>query len=412
MRIFGPHAPLTVFFFRLQFMKIIADENIPLLAHFFGDLGEVVEIAGSDIHPHTLAGADVLIVRSVTRVDRSLLAGSSVRFVGTATAGTDHVDEDYLAAANIKFAYAPGSNADSVVDYVIAALYALAADCDCELTGKHLGVVGVGAVGSRLVRRARGLGMEILCSDPPREQAGLTESDSTTRSDFVDLSTLLEASDVVSLHLPMTTAGAHMTYRLIGDDELARLAPAAWFVNTSRGAVVDERALRAALVHQPDLHCVLDVWDGEPTPDTDLMRRVRLGTPHIAGYSFDAKVAGAYSIARALCAHVGAETPEIADALPRERLIYLGSTDVPGRIEMKSVVDSMYDFAADVEAFAAVREARDQERAKAFRSLRRLYPKRRDFSAWDVVIPRTYSDNFRNALERGLGVRVLADQGS
>ena len=393
-------------------MKIVADENIPLLAHLFGALGDVVALPGSDIRPGALAGAHALIVRSVTRVDRSLLNGSSVRFVGTATAGTDHIDETYLASANIEFAYAPGSNADSVVDYVIAALYALAAECDCDLEDRRLGVVGVGAVGSRLVRRARGLGLQVLCSDPPRVEASQTDDESTKRSDFVDLHELLEHADIVSLHVPLTSAGAHPTYRLISGDELARLDPSAWFVNTSRGAVVDGRALLAALAQQPDLRSVLDVWEKEPTPDIDLMRRVRFGTPHIAGYAYDAKVAGAYAIARALCAHVGADPPSLADALPRERLVYSGSADAPGRNAVKALVDQMYDFAADVEAFAAVREARDEERAEVFRSLRRHYPKRRAFSAWDVAIPPLSSADFRRTLERGLCVTVLADQGS
>nr|WP_243663590.1 4-phosphoerythronate dehydrogenase [Rhodothermus marinus] len=220
-------------------LRIVADENIPFAREAFRGFGVVRPLPADQITPATVRNCDVLLVRSVTRVDAALLEGSRVQFVGSATSGIDHVDLAYLQKRGIAFAYAPGANADAVVEYVLAALLELAVRRNVSLRGRVVGIVGCGHIGGRLARRLPALGLEVLCCDPPlAEQTG--------RTDFVSLETILAEADIVTLHVPLTRTGPHATYHLIDAAALARLRPSAWLLNTSRGAVVDGRALLEA----------------------------------------------------------------------------------------------------------------------------------------------------------------------
>ncbi len=383
-----------------QPLRVVADANIPFAREAFGWLGNVEMLPGAGITPEKVRRADVLLVRSVTRVDAALLGGSSVRFVGTATIGTDHVDLEYLRRQSIAFASAPGSNAESVVEYVLAALLCLSAARDRPLRGQTVGVVGVGNVGRRLVPRLEALGLRVLPSDPPRaRQEG---------GDFWPLNRLLPAADIVTLHVPLVRAGEDATAHLIGADALGQMKKGAWLVNAARGAVVDNGALLASCRAREIGAAVLDVWEGEPTPLPPLVAAADVATPHIAGYSFDGKVAGTRAIVQALEAWTGTRSPwPVESALaphPGDALeLRAPGAALPEHQYLHALARQMYDVQADSARLKSALSALPPEKhADAFRALRRDYPRRRRWGLFSVAgsVPAAY----RAAVREGLGL--------
>ncbi|HUU30573.1 MAG TPA: 4-phosphoerythronate dehydrogenase, partial [Phycisphaerae bacterium] len=242
-------------------MKIVADADIPLLSDAFGPFGEVVALPAERITAEAVRDATALLVRSVTRVDGRLLEGSRVEFIATATIGFDHVDLGYLEARRIGFASAQGSNARSVAEYVLAALSILAERGRRDMTQKVLGIVGCGNVGGRLGRMAEAIGLRVLQNDPPLART-------THDPRYVPIEALAEA-DVVTFHVPLASEGPDATHHMIGARLLGRLKRGVAVINTSRGAVADSAALKAARGDGRVGALVLDVWEGEPTIDLD-----------------------------------------------------------------------------------------------------------------------------------------------
>jgi erythronate-4-phosphate dehydrogenase len=361
-------------------VKIVADANIPLLADAFSPLGEVVALPAARITPDAVAGADALLVRSVTRVDEVLLAASRVRFVATATIGVDHVDEAYLARRGIGFASAQGSNARSVAEYVLAALSVLAERRGERMTDYHLGIVGVGNVGGRLARMAEGLGMEVLLNDPPLARR-------TRDPRLLPIEALAQA-DVLTFHVPLAREGPDATYHMIDEPLLGRLRPGAILVNTSRGAVARTEALRAAVRAGRLGALVLDVWEGEPNIDGELLTMAGIATPHIAGYSYDGKVNGTRMVLDALCRHFGVERPW--DPSPRmpppanPRVALPGGIDVNAAI--RKAIAAAYDIQADDARLRAMLDGPPDRRGPHFTALRRDYPVRREFPETAVTL--------------------------
>ena len=265
-------------------MKIVADPNIPFVREAFAALGDITLTPGRQMTGDHVREAEILLVRSVTPVNSALLTSLRVQFVATATIGTDHIDKRYLAQHAIGFASAAGSNANSVAEYIIAALLELGSRHGFRLRDKTLGVIGVGNVGSRVVRYAQALGMRVLENDPPRHHA-----------EHIPLDQLLRESDLVTTHVPLDATTRHLLHY----DNLQRFI----LLNTARGPVVDNRALLKALDGDHLPAAVLDVWENEPNLSPELLDVVDLGTPHIAGYSFDGKVAGTRMIYEAACRH-------------------------------------------------------------------------------------------------------------
>jgi erythronate-4-phosphate dehydrogenase len=379
-------------------LRILADANIPHARALFGPFGEVEVRPGAALDAGTVAGAHVLLVRSVTVVDADLLRGSRVRFVGSATIGTDHVDLDFLAREGIAFAHAPGSNAESVVEYVLAALLAVLAARGEALRGRTAGVVGCGAIGGRLARRLPALGAEVLRNDPPlAEAAGV-------QSGYHPLGAVLDRADILTLHPPLTRTGPHPTHHLIGARELAALRPGALLVNASRGAVVDNPALREALGAGRLGGAVLDVWEGEPSPDPALLERCTLGTPHIAGYSYDGKVEGARMLASALAAWLRQEPAAVSlpepEALPP---LQAPPSDLPETAWLDALTRQAYDIRADDARMRNLLALPPSEQGGAFQHLRKTYPVRRTFGLHRVggEVPPAY----RRAIREGLGFR-------
>lgn len=361
-------------------MRILADENIPLVEAFFGSFGEIRRQPGRAFSADALAEADVLLVRSVTRVNADLLAGSPVRFVGTCTIGTDHLDQDYLAAADIAWASAPGCNARGVVDYVLGSLLALAEVAGCRLDERCYGVVGAGQVGSRLVEVLRGLGCRVLVCDPPRQER--------EGGDFVSLDEVLEHCDAISLHTPLSADGRWPTRHLLDAERLARLRPGAWLINASRGAVVDNAALHALLMRRPDVEAVLDVWEGEPLVDVALAEHCRIATPHIAGYSLEGKARGTAQIYRAFCAHLGLQPElELDSLLPEAWLPQLTlHADADPDWAVAALCRAVYEPRRDDADFRRSLRGGEPERRAEFDRLRKAYPPRREIPGLKVEL--------------------------
>jgi len=355
-------------------LKIVADENIPFVASAFAGVGQVRLIAGRELDASAVKDADVLLVRSVTPVNEQLLDGSRVRFVATATIGTDHVDEVYLKSRNIGFASAPGSNSNSVAEYVVAALLVLADRFGWRLDQKAIGVVGVGNVGSKVAAKCRGLGLCVLENDPPLQQA-------TGEPRFIELDELLQQSDIVSVHVPLTKASRYATYHMIDQQFIDRLRSGALVVNTSRGAVADTQSLKAAL-RSGRLHAVLDVWEGEPAIDAELAAQVDLGTAHIAGYSLDGKINGLWMIYEAVCKYFGIEPSWRASSVlppPAVPCIELDCRSGDEQALILEAVRQVYDIEADHAALRRIVDVAEHDRGAYFDTLRKTYRVRREF---------------------------------
>lgn len=365
-------------------MRIIADENIPFVREAFAPLGEVATAAGRDITPALVRDADILLVRSVTRVDAALLDGSRVRFVGTATIGTDHVDTAHLARRGTAFSSAPGSNAESVAQYVVAALDHVAERLGLGLDRLSIGVIGVGNVGGRVARDCRGLGMRVLPHDPPRERA-------EGGGGFVTLDEALQA-DIVTMHVPLTRSGPDATANMADAAFFRRMRRSAVFVNTARGGVMDQQALAGLVAADWFGAVVLDVWRGEPEVDARMLRLhegcvstlgVAVATPHIAGYSQDGKVRGTEMLYRAVCEWMNVDPDwDPASALPPPPVPAL-TLRTEGRAPCavaREAVRAVYDIRRDDEAFRAILDVPEEGRAAFFDQLRRDYPVRREFS--------------------------------
>ncbi len=373
-------------------MRIVADSKIALAREAFSKLGEVHLCRTSELTPPEVKDARVLLVRSETRVDANLLEGSRVEFVGTATIGTDHVDQAYLQLCGIGFAAAPGSNARSVAEYVLAALLELAVERGESLEGRSLGVVGVGHIGSLVASMGRLLGMQVLLNDPPRARA-------EGGGEFRPLEDVLD-SDFVTLHVPLEREGRDATLHLIDGHRLSRMPPESTLINTSRGPVTDNQALLAALERGRPGCAVLDVWEGEPSISLPLVRAVRLGTPHIAGYSRDGKLRGTRMIYESCCHHFGKAADWDLSLPPEQREPACWDTldGTPPR-RLLELVRRCYDIRADDDRLRSILEVPPDARAHFFRRQRREYPVRREFSS--LLVEGAFEGDRR--LLKGLG---------
>ncbi len=355
-------------------LTIVADENIPALAPLFERFGTLRTCAGRNMQAEDLHGADVLLVRSVTQVNQALLANTPVRFVGTATIGTDHIDRDWLQQQGIGFSSAPGCNADSVVEYVLSSLLQLAFEQGFNLFDKVVGIVGVGNVGGRLQQRLQAMGIRVCLCDPPRQAA--------EGGEFIAMNQLLAEADIVALHTPLIRSGSWPTHHLLNRDNLPLLKQHAILLNAGRGPVIDNAALLEVCRSRPDLTLVMDVWEQEPAVDAQLAGLCAIATPHIAGYSLDGKIRGTWMLYRALCEHLGlpVETT-LHEVLPPSAVKSLVLTDPDDLLTPARLV---YDPYRDDRAFRKILNLPDTEQRLAFDRLRREYPERREYCTLQV----------------------------
>jgi erythronate-4-phosphate dehydrogenase len=355
-------------------MKIVADENIAQLAATFASVGELVALHGRALDAAAVQDADALLVRSITKVDSRLLAGSRCRFVGTATSGIDHVDTDWLAGQGIAFASARGCNADAVVDYVFSAIAGLSERDGFDWRALSFGIVGCGEIGRRLASRLLALGMRVAIYDP------FLDATHRLAAHFTDYDTVLD-HDVVTFHTPLTRTGPWPTRHMFDAQRIAALRPGQILVNASRGGVIDNAALLAHLEKHPQQRVVLDAWEGEPAISLPLLERVRSGSAHIAGYSLEGKVRGTQMIARAFAAHFGLQVPEPPFGPAGVHPLHVDSALPPWR-QLNSLMLQVYDVARDDALLRDTRGAPDA--AAQFDGLRKHYPLRREFALYEV----------------------------
>ncbi len=341
-------------------------------------------MGGRDVTPSLVKDADILLVRSITKVNADLLAGSQVKFVATATIGVEHVDQGYLASKGIGFASAPGSNANSVAEYIVAAMLALGKKYQYSLEGKSIGVVGVGNVGSKVANKCEALGMKVVLNDPPLERQ-------TGDDKYRPVEEIYDC-DFVTMHTPLTREGQDKTYHLADEAFFASLKNGAVFLNSSRGKVQDELALKQAMQSGKLSAVVLDVWETEPDVDPWLLQHVDLSTPHIAGYSFDGKVAGMTMIYEACCEHFGLTAKHTADDFlpePEVKEIVIDAEQYAQQEErvIHDAVQQVYVINRDDFNMREILLQPEDERAAWFDKLRKEYPVRREFQNTKVVMP-------------------------
>lgn len=369
-------------------MRIVVDQNIRAAEATFGAHAELVFKDGRVICRDDLLDADALIIRTATRVGASLLRDTPVRFVGSTSIGTDHLDTDWLDAAGIAWANAPGCNADSAAQYTLAMIWLACARLGRQLAGATAGIIGRGNVGSRVLTLLQALGLEVAANDPPLSDAGV--------KGLVDLDTAL-AQDIVCLHVPLTMDGPYPTRRMITADTLRRMRNGSLLVNTARGDVIDGEALLAEL-RAGRLHAALDVWPGEPRIDAALLSASCVATPHVAGYSDDGKRLGTLMVYDAFCDWAGLERVRAAAApTAAQRLDVPEGEDALGRALEAACFVQLHD--AGLRALADVTV---EQRAVGFDRLRRDYPLRRDFKGWRIST--TDSEAARSLRELGFQV--------
>ncbi|ESP91360.1 MULTISPECIES: 4-phosphoerythronate dehydrogenase [Pseudoalteromonas] len=365
-------------------MKILADQNMPLVEEFFSSFGEVVRFDGRNITAEQVQEADVLLTRSITQVDQQLLnKADKLKFVGTATIGVDHIDQTYLAEREIAFSSAPGCNAVAVAEYVISALYAYSQDRDVELRGKKLAIVGMGNIGNCLREKLAHSGIELILCDPIRAEQG-------TLPEHVNIDSALESADFVTFHVPLIKTGAHQTKHLLNVDRIKKLKPGMLVINASRGDVIDNQALLNAKTSGQALELILDVWENEPNILTELIPHCLYTSVHIAGHTLEGKARGTQMLYQALCRTLGVEATKQLEAflpIPALSQCHLNSTFC--QRDYGRIVHMIYDIRRDNGLMRANLES------QGFDVLRKQYPPRREFSTLKVSTPLAHTQRLQ-----------------
>lgn len=383
-------------------MNILCTESVLAGREAFSTLGETIVLPDRALRREHLQNTDALVIRSKTRVTRDLLEGTPVKFVGTATAGFDHIDATACAELGVAWTAAPGCNATSVAEWFIAALLVWSERRSQPLEGRSIAVIGVGQVGSRVARRAELLGLRPLLNDPPRALAEGNPS-------FRPLAEVLPKADIVTVHVPLTDEGPFATRGMVDCRFFEQLKPGALFINASRGEVVDEEALALALDSGQVSDAILDVWQNEPAISAEILDRVLLGTPHIAGYSWDGKLAGTVQVYRACCRFFEVrptwQPTDVSAGSPPPR-IELGGSPYGMLPLLREAVRRVYDIERDDAALRGATAPPNERLGDRFERLRRQYPVRREFSAATVVCGEGFDESTAQMLTL-LGFQVV-----
>lgn len=360
-------------------MNILIDENMSFAAQLFSPLGTVIAKSGRSLNADDLVDIDALMIRSVTNIDEALLQKANrLKFIGSATAGIDHVDVDLLATRGIYFTGAPGCNKVGVAEYVISALLVLSQQQGFTLCQRKVGIVGAGQVGSYLSQCLSALNIPYLLCDPLKEQQG-------DRRTFHGLDTLLAECDVITVHTPLTRTGKHATFHLFGERELNLLKPNTILINAARGGVVDNQALKNVL-SQKSLFAVLDVFESEPEVDLALLALLSFATPHIAGYGLEGKARGTTMIYNAYCTFLAnkREPIDAASLLPVAEISRVELAQPWDQNTLMSLCQLIYDIRRDDADFRRAMKESTTQRA-SFDQLRKNYWDRREYSAIRVA---------------------------
>lgn len=374
-------------------MKIIIDDKIPYIRGAFEGVAEVVYLPGSKTTPEIVKDADAIVTRTRTICNEKLLAGSSVKFIATATIGYDHIDTDYCDTAGIKWTNAPGCNSKSVEQYIASTLMVLAERKNLELKDLCIGVVGVGNVGSKVALICKLFGMKILLNDPPRERAEGSAA-------FVSLKQIMDEADIITLHVPLNLKGENATFHLGNEGFLSGLKRNPILINSCRGEVMDTLAVKAALKNNQISGFVCDCWEYEPDIDLELLAMTELATPHIAGYSKDGKATGTEMSVQAINQffHLGLDNWQPSGIeLPANPVLELDGSGLSEQEIISKAILHTYDIRNDDKDF--------RKEPAQFEQLRGDYPTRREFPAFTIV-PKNIGEETLEIL-KNLGFSVL-----
>ncbi|WP_159715225.1 4-phosphoerythronate dehydrogenase [Blochmannia endosymbiont of Camponotus nipponensis] len=371
-------------------MRILVDKNIPYVYKLFGVDNKMIVCEGRFISAKDVRDVDVLIVRSVTKVNQALLDDSAIKFVGTVTAGVDHIDQNYLKKYGVNFFYAPGNNAVAVVEYVFSALLWLAQRDGFFLRDKIIGIVGVGHIGSLLHERLHNFGVHTLLCDPPLAQKNINKP-------WRSFATLISEADILTFHTPLIYKGDYPTWHMVDIDVLEALPSNRILINTCRGPVIDNNALLKVLENGKKLNVVLDVWETEPELSLPLLSYVDIGTAHIAGYTIESKTRGIMKIYNAYCNFFNIFKTIKLSTLNPSSIYYLQVHNEIDEILLCKLVKCVYDIQYDdimLRRFACV--------SGGFDKIRKCYLDRRE---WSSLCVETYVDS-KNEMLTQLGFNV------
>ncbi len=362
-------------------IHIVADEKIPFVKAAFSHIGDLTLLPGRSISKEHLKNADLLLTRSVTQINRYLLETSRVKMVASATIGTDHVDLEYLNSHDIQFAFAAGGNAKSVAEYVMAAILEFAVKQGKRLSNLSLGIVGIGNIGRLVARMAEGLGITVLKNDPPL-------AEKTNERYFFPLTEIAKC-DIVTIHVPIIKSGSYKTNHLFDQELMSKLQPGSLLINTSRGAVVANLALKEALTNKNISAAILDVWENEPNIDIELLNQVFIATPHIAGYSLDGKTNCTEIIYRKVCEYFGFTPkwkPQDSLLEPDNAQLEYNDLNLPDLEFLHKIVKNTYDIKKDDSRMRSRLIESGRNVAAEFDRLRNDYPIRREFRNYQIEV--------------------------
>ncbi|MDP4289662.1 MAG: 4-phosphoerythronate dehydrogenase PdxB [Bacteroidota bacterium] len=353
-------------------MKIVIDDKIPYIKGALEPFADVIYLPGKKTTPEEVKDADAIITRTRTICNEKLLAGSSVKFIATATIGFDHIDTAYCEAAGIRWTNAPGCNSKSVEQYIASALMVMAGKKEFVLSDKTIGVIGVGNVGSKVARICEIFGMKVLLNDPPRARKEGAKG-------FVGLEEILEKADIITMHVPLNVEGRDKTFHLADESFFASAKRKPVFINSCRGEVVVKESLKAAIREGKVAGVVIDCWENEPDIDTELLNMIDLGTPHIAGYSKDGKANGTSMSVQALSRFfgLGIDGWECEDVeLPPSTSIEIDGAHKTEQQILSEAILATYDIRNDDHALRSA--------VGSFEKLRGDYPVRREFPVFEI----------------------------
>ncbi len=353
-------------------MKFIVDDKIPYIQGALEPFGEVIYLPGMQTNAEVVKNADAIVTRTRTACNESLLQGSKVKFIASATIGFDHIDTAFCKQAGIEWTNAPGCNSKSVEQYLLSTLFVLAEKYDLAFRDTTIGIVGVGHVGAKVAKVCELLGMQVLLNDPPRERVEAADI-------FTSLESIKKSADIISLHVPLHMTGQDATYHLADAHFFETLTRSPIVINTCRGEVVDSKSARAALESDKISGLVLDCWENEPGIDLDLLKVVDVATPHIAGYSKDGKANGTtmsiQAISQFFSLGIDQWEPKNIDR-PKNAIIQL---DGHGKSEEDILAEAIlytYDVRNDDHTL--------RNNPENFETLRGDYPVRREFPAYSI----------------------------
>ncbi|USD49209.1 4-phosphoerythronate dehydrogenase [Vibrio sp. SCSIO 43153] len=375
-------------------MKIIVDENMPYAEELFSQLGEVILKPGRTLTADDLVDVDALMIRSVTKVNAELISkANKLKFVGTATAGMDHVDQALLQEKGIFFTAAPGCNKVGVAEYVFSVMMVLAQPQGFSVFDKTVGIIGAGQVGSYLEKCLKGMGINVLINDPFKQEEGDSRS-------FTPLAELIERSDIITLHTPITKDGPYPTHHLIDEKVLNGLRSDQILINAARGPVVDNQALKQRLLKNDGFTAALDVFEFEPEVDMELLPLLAFATPHVAGYGLEGKARGTTMIFNSYCEFLNNELrAHASDLLPTAPVPTMVLDRAWDEATLHNITQLIYDVRKDDALFR-----REISKPGSFDLMRKNYWDRREYSA--VTLMGNETCNLAPLAELGFQVEV------